>query len=233
MTLGPNGTWSVPPLAHGSALPSRPPAERPHPPPSCCSCRNSVSPSSRPPGGRGAARRTVAVAGRGWRRKRRPRCNGADTGMEHARRRKPCPLPPGHASTRRLIALLPRRVSKKEHPSGVCVPRHPVKRHAWSTASPNEKAFCRRLLREFRHGLSRVRGNSHARFLGEGRPAMAAPYPTATTGSNTRFPSCALRTSRVPRPYKRTRVTTFSRSAGRSCSSGVRRESRRAFLQAR
>ena len=180
MTLGPNGTWSVPPLAHGSALPSRPPAERPHPPPSCCSCRNSVSPSSRPPGGRGAARRTVAVAGRGWRRKRRPRCNGADTGMEHARRRKPCPLPPGHASTRRLIALLPRRVSKKEHPSGVCVPRHPVKRHAWSTASPNEKAFCRRLLREFRHGLSRVRGNSHARFLGEGRPAMAAPYPTAT-----------------------------------------------------
>ena len=114
-TYGPKGMWSVPPLPLGLALPSRPPAERPHLTPSCCSCRNSVSPSSRPLGGRGAARRTVATAGRGWRRKRRPRCNGVDTGMQNARRRKPCPLPPGHASTRRFGDAPTRRESRKEH----------------------------------------------------------------------------------------------------------------------
>ena len=59
--------------------------------------RNSVSPSLRPFGGRGAARRTVAVAGKGWWRKQMPRCNGADTGMEHVRRGNPCQLPPGRS----------------------------------------------------------------------------------------------------------------------------------------
>ena len=113
LTLGPKGMWSVPPLPIGLALPSRPPAERPHLTPSCCSCRNSVSPSSRPLGGRGAARRTVAVAGRGWRRKRRPRCNGVDTGMEHARRRKSCPLPSGRPSRERHPNLVERRNARK------------------------------------------------------------------------------------------------------------------------
>ncbi len=27
-------------------------------------------------------------------------------------------------------------------------------------------------------GLSRMRGNSHVRFLGEGQPVMVVPYPT-------------------------------------------------------
>ena len=60
--------------------------------------RNSVSPSLRPSGGRGAARRPVAVAGRRTWRKRRLRCNGADTGMKHARRGNSCPLPHGRSS---------------------------------------------------------------------------------------------------------------------------------------
>ena len=59
--------------------------------------RNSVSPSPRPLRGRGAARRTVAVAGRGWWKKRMPCRNGVDTGLKHARRGNPCPLPPGRS----------------------------------------------------------------------------------------------------------------------------------------
>lgn len=48
--------------------------------------------------GRSAARQSVAVAGRGGWRKRRSCCNGGDTGMQHVRRRQPCPLPSGLSS---------------------------------------------------------------------------------------------------------------------------------------
>ena len=81
---------------------------------------NSVSPSLRPLGGREAARRPVAVAGRGRWRKRTTRCNY--TGMKHARRGNPCRLPPGRSS--RDDRLNP----VKEHPArpakpGVLNPR--------------------------------------------------------------------------------------------------------------
>ena len=48
--------------------------------------------------GRSAARQSGAVAGKGGWRKQTPCCNGGDTGMQHVRRRKPCPLPSGLSS---------------------------------------------------------------------------------------------------------------------------------------
>jgi hypothetical protein len=36
------------------------------------------------------------------------------------------------------------------------------------------------------HGLSRMTGNCHVRFLGEGAAAMPLPYPTAEVGSGER-----------------------------------------------
>ena len=74
------------------------PGEQTVPNPILLQKRNSVSPSLRPARGRRAARRSVAVAGKGRRRKRMPRCNGADTGMKHARQGNLCPLPSGRSS---------------------------------------------------------------------------------------------------------------------------------------
>ena len=98
MTLGPKwcGVGFTPQVWVNAAITT--PGEETTPNPVLLLKRNSVSPSPRPTRGRGAARRTDAVAGRGGRRKRMPRCNGADTGMQHARRRKLCRLPSGRSS---------------------------------------------------------------------------------------------------------------------------------------
>lgn len=71
------------------------------PDPFLCHARNSVSPYPCPALlglGRPTARKAVGDAGKGGWRKRMPRCNGADTGMQHARQRKLCPLPSGLSS---------------------------------------------------------------------------------------------------------------------------------------
>ena len=97
-TPGPNGGSQVVPLHRGDTLPScdrR--TDHTHP-------RRVVQTELGKPDtvpidfvslGRNAARGSVAVAGRGCRKKRMPCCNGADTGLTQVRRRKSCPLPTG------------------------------------------------------------------------------------------------------------------------------------------
>ena len=41
------------------------------------------------------------------------------------------------------------------------------------------------------HGLSRMTGNCHVRFLGEGAAAMPLPYPTAEVGCGGRKEAAA------------------------------------------
>ena len=112
-TLGPKGcvVGPVPDVWTGAAAMTT--GEQTAPVPVVLSLRNSVSPSLRPFAGREAARRPDAAAGRGGWRKRRPRCNGVDTGMEHARRRKSCPLPSGRPSRERHPNLVERRNARK------------------------------------------------------------------------------------------------------------------------
>ena len=64
-------------------------------------------------------------------------------------------------------------------PPGSLRPRH---RHGvpWSAASPIEKADLPPAPSGASSWLEPCAGSSHARFSGEGRPAMAAPYPTCT-----------------------------------------------------
>ena len=70
--------------------------------------------------GRNAVRGSVAVAGRGGRKKRMPCCNGADTGLQQVRRRKSCPLPTG--LHREMTGTTPnRRTARKSILTSECL----------------------------------------------------------------------------------------------------------------
>lgn len=77
-----------------------------------------IAPGGFVPTGRSAARQSVAVAGRGGWRKRRSCCNGGDTGMQHVRRRKPCPLPSGLSSRDDRVSPLGNTRNGDSKPTG-------------------------------------------------------------------------------------------------------------------
>ena len=91
------------------------------PNPFTCHARNSVSPYLCPALlslGRPTARKAVGGAGKGGWKKRMPRCNGVDTGMKHARRRKPCPLPSGLSSRDDRLKPVRRTAERERRATG-------------------------------------------------------------------------------------------------------------------
>jgi hypothetical protein len=113
--------------------------------------------------------------GRGCRRKRKPSCNGADRA---ARAGIPSPkgrrLPAGLSGAMRRDASTDGDVRQRKlnRPKDGCR-KPPVRRNQDRVLRAAGDRFPRR------GGLSRVRGNSHARFLGEEIAAMRSPYPTS------------------------------------------------------
>ena len=114
--------------------------------------------------------------GRGCRRKRRPSCNGADRA---ARAGIPSPkgLPAGLSGAMRLDASTDGDVRRRKLNKDGCR-KPPVGRNQDRVLRAAGDLFPRR------GGLSRVRDNSHARFLGEEIAAIRSPYPTHRHAAN-------------------------------------------------
>ena len=120
--------------------------------------------------------------GRGCWKKRRPSCNGADraatAGIPNL---KGCRLPAGLSGAMKLGASTDGDVRRRKlnGPKDGCR-KPPVGRNQDRVLRAAGDLFPRR------GGLSRVRGNSHARFLGEEVAAMRSPYPTSSAQSRRR-----------------------------------------------
>jgi hypothetical protein len=135
---------------------------------------NRVSPIRPVEGGNPTARKGHSGGGRGCRKKRRPSCNGADraatAGIPNL---KGCRLPAGLSGAMRLAASTDGDVRRRKlnRPKDGCR-KPPVRR--------NQDRVLRAAgdLLPCRGGLSRMHGNGHVRFLGEGSVVTRFPYPT-------------------------------------------------------
>jgi hypothetical protein len=154
--------------------------------------RNVVTPYLSRKGTR-AARRADGGAGLGCRKKRTPSCNGADTGLNVTRHESE-PTSDGSFSAREQAEASRKGRGQSEataQPDAGALPTWREDWHAinWRKIYPKVRRLQVRIAEAVRatqqpgraiglqKGLSRMRGNSHVRFL-EGLGGRKAPWPT-------------------------------------------------------